>query len=235
MEFNQHVIDRRNQIKDNIYKSYHALPAENQIEKSDESDLEKGGEGSRGGQVIGHTQSGKPIYMATTGQHYGKAHPKNSHFTAQDHEDAAKVHDERKKKASEVDKKNADAWHSVSDKEKLATDEHGNLKHNLTSYAAVEHGLAASHRALTEKKRKLEESAQDGETVFSVDKMSDDDKAKLDILKGHLETLSGLDATVTESPIEEYAGTVVEAKDNIRKAITELKDTYIQKSKEGQE
>ena len=42
MEFNQHVIDRRNQIKDNIYKSYHALPAENQIEKSDESDLEKG-------------------------------------------------------------------------------------------------------------------------------------------------------------------------------------------------
>lgn len=32
------------------------------IQKSEEEDLEKSGEGSRGGKVIGHTKSGKPIY-----------------------------------------------------------------------------------------------------------------------------------------------------------------------------
>lgn len=35
-----------------------------EIEKSEEEDLEKGGgEGSKGGNVIGHTKSGKPIYQ----------------------------------------------------------------------------------------------------------------------------------------------------------------------------
>lgn len=33
-----------------------------QIVKSEENDIEKGGEGSRGGKVIGYTKSGKPIY-----------------------------------------------------------------------------------------------------------------------------------------------------------------------------
>jgi len=32
------------------------------LKSEDKGDLEKGGEGSRGGKVIGHTQSGKPIY-----------------------------------------------------------------------------------------------------------------------------------------------------------------------------
>lgn len=35
---------------------------EEQVEKSEEDELEKGGEGSKGGKVIGHTKSGKPIY-----------------------------------------------------------------------------------------------------------------------------------------------------------------------------
>lgn len=34
----------------------------NDLEKSQENDIEKGGEGARGGKVIGHTKSGKPIY-----------------------------------------------------------------------------------------------------------------------------------------------------------------------------
>ena len=44
-----------------------------------------GGEGSRGGKVIGHTGSGKPIYMS----HSHKAH---NDFTAADHDDARAVH-----------------------------------------------------------------------------------------------------------------------------------------------
>jgi len=46
--------------------------------------LEKGGEGSRGGKVIGHTKSGKAVYaISGQSQHYEK-------FTAEDHRDAIK-------------------------------------------------------------------------------------------------------------------------------------------------
>ena len=48
-------------------------------------DLIKAGEGSKGGNVIGHTQSGKPIYDSA-----GSANHKE--FTAQDHYDAANRH-----------------------------------------------------------------------------------------------------------------------------------------------
>lgn len=44
------------------------------------------GEGSKGGKVIGHTKSGKPIY-----DHF--EHPGHSTFTPKDHEHAAMMHD----------------------------------------------------------------------------------------------------------------------------------------------
>jgi hypothetical protein len=56
------------------------------VEKGDENDLEKGkGEGSKGGKVIGHTTSGKPVYAKKRGEDY-------KNFTSQDHEDAAQLH-----------------------------------------------------------------------------------------------------------------------------------------------
>ncbi len=63
-----------------------------------------GGAGSRGGNVIGRTASGKPIYAHTSGKHYsnrGPAVPHASHvehaydaheYSAQDHRDAEKAH-----------------------------------------------------------------------------------------------------------------------------------------------
>ena len=47
--------------------------------------IEKGGEGSRGGKVIGHTRLGKPIYEHSD-------HPGHANFTHEDHHDARKVH-----------------------------------------------------------------------------------------------------------------------------------------------
>jgi hypothetical protein len=52
----------------------------------DKWDLMKGGEGSKGGKVIGHTKSGKPIYD----NHYHSSHKE---FTHDDHKDAYHVHD----------------------------------------------------------------------------------------------------------------------------------------------
>ena len=46
-----------------------------------------GGEGSRGGKVIGHTGSGKPIYQS-------HGHPSHKDFSKQEHGEAAKKHDE---------------------------------------------------------------------------------------------------------------------------------------------
>lgn len=51
-----------------------------------EVDLTKGGEGSRGGKVIGHTSSGKPIY-----DHF--EHPSHKNFDKDDHKDAKDLHD----------------------------------------------------------------------------------------------------------------------------------------------
>lgn len=54
-------------------------------EKAIEVEIEKGGEGSKGGKVIGHTKSGKPIYA--------NKHPADyNNFTTQDHKDAKKTH-----------------------------------------------------------------------------------------------------------------------------------------------
>jgi hypothetical protein len=47
--------------------------------------IEKGGEGSRGGKVIGHTKSGKPIYGDKSADHY-------KDYSTQDHRDAADAH-----------------------------------------------------------------------------------------------------------------------------------------------
>lgn len=66
-------------------------------------------EGSHGGMVIGHTQSGKPVYAATSHKYHGSSSlPKRTSdrkrvdammadhpdFSAQDHKDAARVHAE---------------------------------------------------------------------------------------------------------------------------------------------
>jgi len=60
--------------------------SEDFVKKSEIGEIEKAnGEGSRGGKVIGHTKSGKPIYASKQASDY-------SNFTAQDHKEAASVH-----------------------------------------------------------------------------------------------------------------------------------------------
>jgi hypothetical protein len=60
-----------------------------EIRKSIEDELSKSGEGSRGGKVIGHTKSGKPIYA-----NYN--HPSHKEFSKEDHKDAANIHEEKR-------------------------------------------------------------------------------------------------------------------------------------------
>jgi len=55
------------------------------FKKASENDIEKGGEGSRGGKIIGHTKSGKAIYDTAS-------HESHKDFTPEDHNDAYKIH-----------------------------------------------------------------------------------------------------------------------------------------------
>lgn len=90
------------------------------IEKSIDSDLEKGGEGSKGGKVIGHTKSGKPVYAQSI-----SSKNKYRSFSKEDHKDAASLHkDEMKKYDSDNDRdmythhKTNSSFHEIeSDKE----------------------------------------------------------------------------------------------------------------------
>lgn len=67
--------------------------------EDDDDDIEKGGEGSKGGNVIGHTKSGKPIYDKFD-------HPAHKNFTAQDHSNAITAHiDDVEKKVYSLKKK----------------------------------------------------------------------------------------------------------------------------------
>lgn len=82
------VYAQKNLVNNNRASMY-AKPASNvvgRIEKSDEAnELEKGGEGSKGGKIIGHTRSGKAIYDKI-------GHASYSNFDHKDHMDASNVH-----------------------------------------------------------------------------------------------------------------------------------------------
>lgn len=58
------------------------------VEKGGFGELEKGGEGSKGGKVIGHTKSGKPIYDRKVVRLY-------HNYSKKDHEDAKEFHKQR--------------------------------------------------------------------------------------------------------------------------------------------
>lgn len=77
------------QAEDEVTQSCEELHPLDEMTKAlhDDMDLEKGGgEGSRGGHVIGHTSSGKPIYAKGN----TKTHQT---FSEQDHHDAAALHE----------------------------------------------------------------------------------------------------------------------------------------------
>jgi hypothetical protein len=75
--------------------------------------LEKAGEGSKGGKIIGHTKSGKPIYDTFN-------HPAHKDFTKEDHRDAATIFDDKEHKAG----RNAGGDYTERDKHRKNADFH---------------------------------------------------------------------------------------------------------------
>ena len=91
--------------------------------------LEKGGEGSRGGKIIGHTKSGKPIYENS--QHTSKD------FTAEDHSDATSAHQRAAKEHSD----------KSSEKQKIVDKTGGYGAGMLANHEKHEHNRRSQHHS----------------------------------------------------------------------------------------
>jgi hypothetical protein len=105
------------------------------IQKAFHNMIEKGGEGSRGGKIIGHTKSGKPIY-----EEHRPMHENYKNFTSEEHIEASRLHrDIATKTQSELSKHSA-KYNSKNPKEKTKQ-EHEELsrKYKLHSDLANHH------------------------------------------------------------------------------------------------
>lgn len=87
----KHIRDHQANFRKGVLSIY----GDSGIQKSETTTLEKGGEGSKGGKVIGHTKSGKAIYDSV--------HQSYTGFNKQEHAEAAKLH---RDKAGEHDFQN---------------------------------------------------------------------------------------------------------------------------------
>lgn len=90
-ELREHIEDHYNNHNELLDSNDHTLNQKMHdkfsIKKSEETEIEKGGgEGSRGGKVIGHTRSGKPIYEHSFDHGV-------DHYTKEDHKDASDAHE----------------------------------------------------------------------------------------------------------------------------------------------
>lgn len=110
---------------------------DDKVEKAMEGDIEKGGEGSRGGKIVGHTSTGKPIYST-------HAHEEHKGFNEKEHEEAADYHkkeslkhrDLQKENDKKIDSLNRDEIFSkkhkeLEDKDKEISDK---IKHHESNY-----------------------------------------------------------------------------------------------------
>lgn len=100
-------------------------------EQVEEINTEKGGEGSKGGNIIGHTKSGKPIYAIKNARHEAK-------YTSQDHNDAAYAHlDHASKLHKEGKEDQADRHNSMFD-EHMGTYRHKRRQEEIDKSISTE-------------------------------------------------------------------------------------------------
>ncbi len=96
-------------------------------------DIMKGeGEGTRGGVIIGHTTSGKPIYNS----HGNKGHKE---FSQEDHQDAYDTHNHKKREAT-------DKYHSQHNGDGTYSEKHAKNKKKLMKEIEHHHTHMARHR-----------------------------------------------------------------------------------------
>jgi len=131
----------------------------------DRSQFEKGGEGSKGGKVIGHTKSGKPIYATKNPKNY-------KDFTKEDHTDAEKLHVENSNNFIEKNK-NVD----FSKLNAILKVEHANNDFNAKTHRTI----SQLHKKEASKLEKSEENTIEKSHVSDAFRYSDSSAFKIDL------------------------------------------------------
>lgn len=136
-----------------------------EMKKSEDSDIEKGGEGSRGGKVIGHTRSGKPIYADA-------GHVEHKHFDAKDHFDSRIVH---QKRALEIGNKYGDKKVVAGRGDTSKIDVARMKKENPDDFKDFRHHIRESEKHETKYLKKLEgkDYSERGENARKIEEGSE--------------------------------------------------------------
>lgn len=88
--------------------------------------IEKAGEGSRGGHIIGHTKSGKPVYA-----NKGIMAKEYDNYSSQDHMDASEIHAEKSRGHREESYKSSPSYYSGKSEDERHLSQH----HDSQSYS----------------------------------------------------------------------------------------------------
>ncbi len=118
---------------DEFLKSFQELRSIESELKVELESLEKGGkgEGSKGGKIIGHTKSGKPVYDKFS-------HLNHKDFTKEDHQDAAKTHNKYKfKNYTSGDKKEDFLRHSKEERKHNESWDDDKTERNKKDFSSI--------------------------------------------------------------------------------------------------
>lgn len=139
------------------------------ILKSAENDIEKGGEGSKGGKVIGHTKSGKAIYQNSSSKHHKE-------FTKEDHHDAIDLKKKNFQSKDDKDKSTLDKFNESSDisghikeRDKLAAKDKTGVKTKEQLSSMTELEVSKYANELREKRNKLKPGKEKEELQSHID------------------------------------------------------------------
>lgn len=191
----QHYKNRS--IDPKLKKAYDILGLEYK-EDNEQDSLEKAskGEGSKGGHVIGHTKSGKPVYKGKD-QASSKEY---KDFSAQDHKDASKIH-------ADESYKHSDTFNTTS------SPEHASYARAMQQHhvdASSSHAEAGSKLGKIEHESSISDTDkkilgdQNKKKIDHHNRMSDFHKTMLDSIKKYKEDKStGYGSQATQDAIQE--------------------------------
>lgn len=134
------------------------------VNKAEENDIEKA-EGSKGGKVIGHTKSGKPIYATQNARH-------EKSFTSADHKDAAYAHLDLSTKLGKEGNKSTSGYHSSEYDRHMSTSQHKKRNEELDQEDLKIKKGDAEVEAATEHPNKLGAGAEKRKDLSPDDKFA---------------------------------------------------------------
>lgn len=183
------------------------------------NDIEKGGEGSRGGKIIGHTKSGKPIYESVGGS-VKKFNKDHSHFSSEDHRESADLH----KKLRDEHRGKYQKTKSNEDYDKFMAHEHEYLKHDSESDKKVgikhKYPSSSSQKAVSSQEKRKNDVEKSESMKVDKQELIDEHKKLVNVLESPSHEDDKKEAKKQKKELKEYEDDVKKSEE------TELQKAY---------